>query len=84
MTLGVSQPSPLTEISSQDLEGVAALIGIVNSRTFSHYGNIKSGWREQRKSSLSQVASSSMWLLHCILKNFMFYALWYYLSDPRL
>jgi hypothetical protein len=30
----VSQPSPLTEISSRDLEGEAVLTGTVNSRTF--------------------------------------------------
>jgi prophage tail gpP-like protein len=30
----VSQPSPLTEISSQDLEGETVLTGITNSRTF--------------------------------------------------
>jgi hypothetical protein len=67
----VSQPSPLTEISSQDLEGAAALTGIVNSRIFPHYDNIKSEWREQRKSLFFQVASSSVWLLHYILKNLM-------------
>jgi hypothetical protein len=44
VTLGASQPSPVTEISSRDLEGAAALTGIVNSHTFSHYGNTKSGW----------------------------------------
>jgi hypothetical protein len=42
---------------------------IVNSQTFSHYDNTKSGWPEWRKSLLSQVASSLVWLLHCILKN---------------
>jgi hypothetical protein len=30
----VSQPSPLTEISSRDLEGKAVLTGIANSCTF--------------------------------------------------
>jgi hypothetical protein len=30
----MSQPSPLTEISSRDLEGEAILTGIANSRTF--------------------------------------------------
>jgi hypothetical protein len=60
---------PLTEISSWDLEGAAALIGIVNSRIFPHYGNTKSKWQERRKSSLSHVASSLVWLLHFILKN---------------
>jgi hypothetical protein len=33
------------------------------------YGKVKSGWRELRNSSLSQVASSSVWLQHCTLKN---------------
>jgi hypothetical protein len=33
------------------------------------HGNMKSGWREQRESLLSQVTSSSEWLLQCILKN---------------
>jgi hypothetical protein len=69
VTLGVSQPSPLTEISPRDLEGVVALTGIGNCHKFPHYGNTKSGWQERRKSSLSQVASSLEWLLHCILKN---------------
>jgi hypothetical protein len=69
VTLGVSQPSPLIGISSRDLEGAMALTGIVNSHTFPHYGNTKYRWREQRKSSLSQGASSSVWLLHYILKN---------------
>jgi hypothetical protein len=40
----VSQPSSLTEISTQDLEAVAALVGTVNNCTFTHYGKIKSGW----------------------------------------
>jgi hypothetical protein len=53
VTLGVSQPSPLTEISSRDLEGVAALMDTVNNYTIPHYGKMKSGWREWRKSSLS-------------------------------
>jgi hypothetical protein len=69
VTLGVSQPSPLTEISSRDLEGVAALTETVNNCTIPHYGKMKSEWREQRKSSLFHVASSSEWLLHYILKN---------------
>jgi hypothetical protein len=60
---------PLTEISSRDLEGATALTGTTNNRPFPHYGKTKSGWREWRKSSLSQVASSSEWLLHCTLKN---------------
>jgi hypothetical protein len=34
ITLGLSQPSPLTEMSLQDLEGVAVLAGTTNSRTF--------------------------------------------------
>jgi hypothetical protein len=42
--LGVSQPSPLIEISSQDFEGLAALVGIANSHTIPRYGNTKSGW----------------------------------------
>jgi hypothetical protein len=58
VTLGVSQPSPLTEISSQDLEGVAAPTETMNNYTIPHYGKTKSGWRERRKSLLSQVASS--------------------------
>jgi hypothetical protein len=44
VTLGVSQPSPLTEISPRDLDGVAALKGTVNRRTFPHNGNMKSIW----------------------------------------
>jgi hypothetical protein len=52
----VSQP-PLTEISSRDLEGVAALIDTMNNYTIPHYGKTKSGWREGRKSLLYQVAS---------------------------
>jgi hypothetical protein len=44
VTLGVLQPSPLTEISTQDLDGVVVLIGTANSCTFPHYGNTKSGW----------------------------------------
>jgi hypothetical protein len=44
--LGVSQPSPLTEISTRDLEGETVLTGAANSRTFPHYGNTKPGWRE--------------------------------------
>jgi hypothetical protein len=63
MTLRVSQASPLTEISSRDLEG-AVLTGTTNNRTFPHYGNMMSEWRERSKSSLSQVASSSVWLFH--------------------
>jgi hypothetical protein len=34
VTPGMSQPSPLTEMSSQDLEGVVTLTGTMNSRTF--------------------------------------------------
>jgi hypothetical protein len=56
-------------IVTRDLEGAAALTGTMNSRTLPHYGNTKYGCRELRKSSLSQVASSSLRLLHCILKN---------------
>jgi hypothetical protein len=56
VTLGVSQPSPLTEILTRGLEGEKILTGIVNSHTFPHYSNMKSGWRERRKSSLSQVS----------------------------
>jgi hypothetical protein len=46
VTLRVSQPSPLIEISPRDLEGVAVLIGTTNSCTFPFYDNTKSGWRE--------------------------------------
>jgi hypothetical protein len=60
---------PLTEISSRDLEGAAALTDTVNNYTIPHYGKTKSEWQERRKFSLSQVAASSEWLLHCILKN---------------
>jgi hypothetical protein len=60
---------PLTEISSRDLEGVAALTDTVNNYTIPHYGKAKSRWEEQMKSLLFHVASSSEWLLHCILKN---------------
>jgi hypothetical protein len=35
---------PLTEISSRDLEGVAALTDTVNNYTIPHYGKTKSGW----------------------------------------
>jgi hypothetical protein len=68
-TLGVSQPSPVIEISSRDSEGAAALTDTVNNYTIPHYGKMKSRWQKWRKSSLSQVASPSEWLLHCILKN---------------
>jgi hypothetical protein len=34
-----------------------------------NYGKAKSGWHEWKNSSLSQVASSLVWLLHCTLKN---------------
>jgi hypothetical protein len=44
VTLGVSQPSPQTEISTRDLEEVAALTGIANNHTFLHYDKTKSGW----------------------------------------
>jgi hypothetical protein len=37
---GVSQPSPLTEISSRDLDGAVVLTGTVNSHTFPQYGNM--------------------------------------------
>jgi hypothetical protein len=53
VTLGVSQPSPLIEISSRDLEGVVALTDIVNNYTIPHYGKTKSECREWRKSWLS-------------------------------
>jgi hypothetical protein len=57
MTLGVSQPpSPCPNRNSEN-------------RTFPHFGNTKSGWRERKMSSLSLVASSSEWLLYYILKN---------------
>ncbi len=69
VTLGVSQPSPLIETSSRDLKGVVALTETTNIHIFPYYGNTKSGLREWRKSSLSQVASSSEWSFHCILKN---------------
>jgi hypothetical protein len=44
VTLGVSQPSPLTEISYRDLEGVTAITEIANNHTIPHYGKMKSGW----------------------------------------
>jgi hypothetical protein len=44
VALGVSQPSPLTEILSRDLEGVAALTDTVNNYAIPHYGKMKSGW----------------------------------------
>jgi hypothetical protein len=66
---------PLTKISFGDLEGVAALTDTVNNYTIPHYGKTRSGWRERRKSSLSQVASSSEWLLHCIVKNLIVFLL---------
>jgi hypothetical protein len=44
-------------------------VGKVNNRTFPHYGKTKAGWWEWRKSLLSKVASSSVWLHHCTLKN---------------
>jgi hypothetical protein len=37
---------PLIEISPRDFDGVAALVGTSNNRTFPHYDNTKSGWRE--------------------------------------
>jgi hypothetical protein len=45
------------------------LVEAANCRTHPNYGKAKSGWHERRKSSLSQVASSSVWLLQCTLKN---------------
>jgi hypothetical protein len=63
------QSSPLTKISSQDFNEEGRLIGVANSHTHPNYGKAKSGWCDRRKSSLSQVASSSVCLLHCILKN---------------
>jgi hypothetical protein len=36
---------------------------------FPQYDNAKPGWREWRKSFLSHIASSSVWLLHWVLKN---------------
>jgi hypothetical protein len=71
ITLRVSQPSLQTEILTQDLEGDSTLVGTANSHTFPYYGNTKFGWREWRKSSLSQVASCSVWLFHWTLKNLM-------------
>jgi hypothetical protein len=44
VTLGVSQPSPLTEISSRDLDGVVALTDKVNNYTTPHYDKTKSRW----------------------------------------
>jgi hypothetical protein len=41
VTLGLSQPSPLTEILTRDLGGVV-LTGTANSHTFPHYDNTKS------------------------------------------
>jgi hypothetical protein len=65
------QSSPLTRISSQDLYEEDNLIGVANSRTHPNYAKAKSRWCDRRKSSLSQVAFSSVWLLHCTLKNFL-------------
>jgi hypothetical protein len=62
---------PLIEISTQDLEGETVLTGTMNSRTFPHYGNTKSRWRERRKSTISQITSYSVWLLQWMLKNLM-------------
>jgi hypothetical protein len=47
VTLGVSQPFPLTEILTQDLKGETTLAVTTSSRTFPHYGNMKSEWRER-------------------------------------
>jgi hypothetical protein len=63
------QSSPVTKVSSRDFNEEGRLIGVANSRTHPNYGKAKSRWRDQRKSSLSQVASSLVWLLHYILKN---------------
>jgi hypothetical protein len=49
VTLGVSQPSPQTEISTRDLEGVVALTGTMNNHTFPHHSIMKSRWWEWRK-----------------------------------
>jgi hypothetical protein len=43
--------------------------GTANSRTLPHYGNSKPEWREWRKSSLSHVASSTVWFLPWTLQN---------------
>jgi hypothetical protein len=51
VTLGVSQPSPLTEISSQDLEGVAAPTETMNNYTIPHYG--KTVWMARTEEVLA-------------------------------
>jgi hypothetical protein len=60
---------PQTKISSREFNEEGWLTGVANSRTHPVYGKVKSGWHDRRKSSLSPVASSSVWLLHCTLRN---------------
>jgi hypothetical protein len=60
---------PPSKNLSRDLNEERILIGVANSHTHPNYGKAKSGWRERRNSSLFEVASSSVWLLHCTLKN---------------
>jgi hypothetical protein len=63
----VLQPSPLKQNLVLGFEKEKCSKGTSNSRTFPLYGNSKSGWRERRKSPLSHVASSFVWLLYWIL-----------------
>jgi hypothetical protein len=77
------QPSPLKQNLILRFERRKCSKGTANSRTFPHYGSMKSGWREWRKSSLSHVASSVVWLLHWILKTWLSYALWHDSFDSR-
>jgi hypothetical protein len=58
---------PKTKALSRDLIEGKILVGAVKSRTHPNCGKTKAGWRERRNSSLSHVASSSVWLVHCIL-----------------
>jgi hypothetical protein len=67
----VSQPSPLKR---NIILGFEMKKGPNRNSEQSHIslcGNSNSGWREQRKSSFSHVASSFEWLLHGTLKNLM-------------
>jgi hypothetical protein len=55
---------PLKRNLDAIFESRMVLTVTTNSCTFPYYGNSKSGWWERRKSSLAQVVSSLVWLLH--------------------
>jgi hypothetical protein len=68
---GCYSPPSLKQNPIPRFERRKVLTQTTNSRTFPHCGSSKFGWRDRRKSSLFQVASSSVWLLHCTFENLM-------------